>query len=255
MASAQAALSAPSSRRAHPRQRSDRTRSRLSADLAARRPAGLRDCAGRSALDCALVTAAIVLFMAVKGIAYLRPSLLLEHPSASQSQAGSGGFLDPIEGTLLLTAVGIAIAAPVGVAAGDMDERVSAARLAGQSGGVERGDDRGRAECAVGDVRIGAVRTPGAGVPVADLGRRSGLRQVLPHGRGDDVLDRAAAGRGLDTRGAAAGSRRTSGRPPTRWARPRQPRSERSCCLRSDRASPAESRSASGASSATRRSW
>jgi phosphate transport system permease protein len=62
-----------------------------------------------------VVTAAIVLFMAVKGIAYLRPSLLLEHPSASQSQAGSGGFLDPIEGTLLLTAVGIAIAAPVGV--------------------------------------------------------------------------------------------------------------------------------------------
>ena len=53
--------------------------------------------------------------MAVKGIAYLRPSLLLEHPSPSQSQASSGGFLDPIEGTLLLTAVGIAIAAPVGV--------------------------------------------------------------------------------------------------------------------------------------------
>lgn len=62
-----------------------------------------------------VVTVAIVLFMAIKGIAYLRPSLLLGHPSASQSQAGSGGFLDPIEGTLLLTAVGIAIAAPVGV--------------------------------------------------------------------------------------------------------------------------------------------
>jgi phosphate transport system permease protein len=62
------------------------------------------------------VTAGIVLFMAVKGIAYLRPSLLTEHPSASQSQASSGGFLDPIEGTLLLTAVGIAIAAPAGVA-------------------------------------------------------------------------------------------------------------------------------------------
>ena len=62
-----------------------------------------------------LVTAAIVLFMAVKGVAYLRPSLLIEHPSPSQSQSGSGGFLDPIEGTLLLTAVGMAIAAPVGV--------------------------------------------------------------------------------------------------------------------------------------------
>jgi phosphate transport system permease protein len=62
-----------------------------------------------------LVAAAIVLFMLVKGVAYLRPSLLLEHPSPSQNQATSGGFLDPIEGTLLLTAVGIAIAAPVGV--------------------------------------------------------------------------------------------------------------------------------------------
>ena len=84
----------------------------------------------------------------------------------------SGGFLDPIEGTLLLTAVGIAIAAPLGVAAGDMDERVSAARLAGAGGRVERGDDRGRAERAAGDVRPGAVRPPGAGVPLADLGRR-----------------------------------------------------------------------------------
>jgi phosphate transport system permease protein len=63
-----------------------------------------------------LVTVGIVLLMAVKGVTYLRPGLLLEHPSASQSQASSGGFLDPIEGTLLLTAVGIAIAAPVGVA-------------------------------------------------------------------------------------------------------------------------------------------
>jgi phosphate transport system permease protein len=62
-----------------------------------------------------VVAGAIVLFMAVKGVAYLRPSLLFEHPSASQSQTGSGGFLDPIEGTLLLTAVGIAIAGPVGV--------------------------------------------------------------------------------------------------------------------------------------------
>src|ERR1700728_699203 len=62
-----------------------------------------------------LVTAGIMLFMAVKGISYLRPSLLLERPNASPNQATSGGFLDPIEGTLLLSAVGIAIAAPIGV--------------------------------------------------------------------------------------------------------------------------------------------
>ncbi len=72
-------------------------------------------CWGAGLVLCALA-GAIVLVMLVKGIAYLRPALLLEHPSASQSQNGSGGFLDPIEGTLLLTAIGIALAAPIGVA-------------------------------------------------------------------------------------------------------------------------------------------
>jgi phosphate transport system permease protein len=62
------------------------------------------------------VTGAIVLFMFVKGIAYLRPNLLVEQPNSSPNQATSGGFRDAIEGTLLITAVGIAIAAPLGVA-------------------------------------------------------------------------------------------------------------------------------------------
>jgi phosphate transport system permease protein len=65
-----------------------------------------------------VVTAWIVVFMLMKGLTYLRPQLLLEAPSALPSQAASGGFLDPIEGTLLLTAIGIAIAAPVGVIVG-----------------------------------------------------------------------------------------------------------------------------------------
>ena len=52
----------------------------------------------------------------VKGVSYSSLKLLLEPPTASQSQATSGGFLDPIEGTLLIAAMGIAIAAPVGVA-------------------------------------------------------------------------------------------------------------------------------------------
>jgi phosphate transport system permease protein len=59
---------------------------------------------------------AIVLFMLIKGIAYVRPDLLFQAPAPGRSQASSGGFSDPIEGTLLLTAVGIAIAAPLGVA-------------------------------------------------------------------------------------------------------------------------------------------
>jgi phosphate transport system permease protein len=63
-----------------------------------------------------VVAGAIVLFMLVKGVAYLRPSLLLHAPSPAPSQGASGGFSDPILGTLLLGAIGIAIAAPIGVA-------------------------------------------------------------------------------------------------------------------------------------------
>lgn len=63
-----------------------------------------------------VVTAAIVLFMLVKGLSYLRPSLFVQSPTGSLNQSQAGGFLDPLEGTLLLTALGTAIAAPVGVA-------------------------------------------------------------------------------------------------------------------------------------------
>jgi phosphate transport system permease protein len=67
-------------------------------------------------LSLCLIAAGIVGFMAVKGIQYLRPSLLWSHPSAALGQANSGGFLDPILGTLLLTLIGIAIATPLAVA-------------------------------------------------------------------------------------------------------------------------------------------
>jgi phosphate transport system permease protein len=65
-----------------------------------------------------LIALAIVLFMLVKGIAYLRPSLLVQSPAPSIKQSQSGGFLDPIEGTLIVATVGIAIAAPTGIALG-----------------------------------------------------------------------------------------------------------------------------------------
>jgi phosphate transport system permease protein len=72
-------------------------------------------CWAAGLLLCALA-AVIVGVMLVKGISYLRPALLVEAPKPSTNQSGSGGFLDPIEGTLLLTAIGIALAAPIGVA-------------------------------------------------------------------------------------------------------------------------------------------
>ncbi len=64
----------------------------------------------------ALIAGAIVVYMAYKGITELEPKLLLEHPTGDVDQSRAGGFLDPIQGTLLLTAIGTLIAVPVGVA-------------------------------------------------------------------------------------------------------------------------------------------
>ncbi len=69
-----------------------------------------------SGIALCLIAVATVLFMFVKGIAYLRPSLFVQSPAPSLQQSKAGGFLDPIEGTFLLTAIGTAIAAPIGVA-------------------------------------------------------------------------------------------------------------------------------------------
>ncbi|HTA14014.1 MAG TPA: ABC transporter permease, partial [Solirubrobacteraceae bacterium] len=64
---------------------------------------------------CAIALA-IVLFMFVKGISYLEPSLFVQSPAPAVHQSEAGGFFDPIVGTFILTALGIAIAAPVGIA-------------------------------------------------------------------------------------------------------------------------------------------
>lgn len=63
-----------------------------------------------------LVAGGLVLFMFVKGVQYVQPHLLVEHPASDINQSKSGGFLDPLEGTLALTVIGTLIAAPVGVA-------------------------------------------------------------------------------------------------------------------------------------------
>ncbi|HEY4897049.1 MAG TPA: ABC transporter permease subunit [Solirubrobacteraceae bacterium] len=63
-----------------------------------------------------LIAASIVIFMLVRGVAYLRLSMFVSSPAPSLHQSQSGGFSDPILGTLIVTALGIAIAAPLGVA-------------------------------------------------------------------------------------------------------------------------------------------
>ena len=66
-------------------------------------------------LLCA-IAAAIVVYMGYKGLQFLRPHLLWDRPVADTDQRASGGFLDPLIGTVLLTTLGTVIALPLGVA-------------------------------------------------------------------------------------------------------------------------------------------
>jgi len=68
-----------------------------------------------SGLSLCLIAAAIVLYLLVRGIQYVSPSLILTRPTAGIGQNQIGGILDPLLGTLLLVALGTAIATPIGV--------------------------------------------------------------------------------------------------------------------------------------------
>ncbi len=65
-------------------------------------------------LFCAIAVA-IVVFLAIQGIHYLRPDLLWTNPKTADTEAGSGGFLAPIIGTFLIAGLAIALALPMGV--------------------------------------------------------------------------------------------------------------------------------------------
>jgi phosphate transport system permease protein len=71
-------------------------------------------CWAAGLLLCA-IAAAIVAFMGYKGLQYLHPDLLWTRPQSTSDQSRSGGFLDPLVGTVLLTFIGTAIALPLGV--------------------------------------------------------------------------------------------------------------------------------------------
>ena len=65
-------------------------------------------------LFCA-ICAAIVLFLLVQGIRFVRPSLLVTSPQVGYTQSQTGGFLDPMIGTFIVATIAIAIAGPVGI--------------------------------------------------------------------------------------------------------------------------------------------
>ena len=63
-----------------------------------------------------LVAGSIVVYMAVQGLQYLDLGLLFESPQADLDQSKSGGYLDPLVGTVVLTILGTLLAVPLGVA-------------------------------------------------------------------------------------------------------------------------------------------
>lgn len=76
---------------------------------------GLALCWAAGLLLCA-VAASITLYLGFQGLRYLSFELLTTRPTGQQGAEASGGVLDPIVGTVLLTTLGIAIAGPLGVA-------------------------------------------------------------------------------------------------------------------------------------------
>jgi phosphate transport system permease protein len=75
---------------------------------------GLAICWALGLLFCAIAVA-IVVYLFLQGIRYLRPSMLVTPAAAGFSQAETGGFSDALFGTLIVAAMGIALALPVGI--------------------------------------------------------------------------------------------------------------------------------------------
>jgi phosphate transport system permease protein len=75
---------------------------------------GLAICWALGLLFCAIAVA-IVVYLMLQGLKYLKPSMLVTPATAGFSESQSGGFSDAFIGTLIVGAMGIAIALPVGV--------------------------------------------------------------------------------------------------------------------------------------------
>ncbi len=61
------------------------------------------------------VTAGIVGYMFVQGIRYISLDLIFTSPAAGFSESETGGFLDPLLGTIIVAVMALAIAFPIGL--------------------------------------------------------------------------------------------------------------------------------------------
>lgn len=64
------------------------------------------------------VAVAIIVYLLVQGIKYLRPEMLVTSPVGGIAGGGTGGLKDPIAGTVLVAAMAAILALPVGVLMG-----------------------------------------------------------------------------------------------------------------------------------------
>ena len=64
-----------------------------------------------------LIAGSLVLYMLFRGLQYVSVDLLTTHPVADLDQSKTGGFLDPLIGTVILAVLGTLIALPLGVGA------------------------------------------------------------------------------------------------------------------------------------------
>ncbi len=76
---------------------------------------GLAICWALGLLFCAIAVA-VVVYLLIQGISYLKPSMLVTPAAAGFTQGESGGFSDALIGTLIVAVMGISIALPAGVA-------------------------------------------------------------------------------------------------------------------------------------------
>lgn len=63
-----------------------------------------------------VTTVGIVVFMMVQGVRFVRPELFVTSPAAGFSESDSGGFLDPLLGTVIVAIMAMLIALPIGIA-------------------------------------------------------------------------------------------------------------------------------------------
>jgi phosphate transport system permease protein len=76
---------------------------------------GLAFCWFLGLLFCA-IAAAIVIYLLIKGIQFLKPSMLVTPAAAGFTEGESGGFSDAFFGTLILGTMSLSLALPTGVA-------------------------------------------------------------------------------------------------------------------------------------------